>query len=437
MTGRALEGDEQLQQAIRSTLDSLVGLPAHERFAPLLEQIGDASIVMLGEASYGTHQFQQTRAEITQLLIEEKAFNAVAIEADWVDTYRVHRYVQHLSQDQNAHEALNDFRYFPQWMWRNDDVAQFVEWLREQNQRLPIDARIALYGLDLYSYYGAADAVMNYLDRIDREAAQEAGYRYSCFEQFDQDPQQHGYTAGYGLSPQREEEAIAYAMARTQRRIEELRQSRELAAGDQLYAEEIERLIHKAEPYYREIFHGRNNGWNLRNRHLFDSLIMLINHLGKQNRKAKIVVWTHNAHLGDARFTEMSTRGELNLGQLVKETYADKACAIGFTTYNGTTAAASEWGGQVEQKQIRPALPESYEALFHSLYETAFSLNLHNPLIRERLGNARLERSIGAVYRPQTERISHYFYTQLSQQFDLVLHFDQTDAVIPLETLGD
>jgi erythromycin esterase-like protein len=405
-----------------------------KRFAPLLQQIGNASIVMLGEACAGTHQFYQARAEITQLLIEKKGFNAVAVEADWSDTYRVHRYVQHTSDDQDVEAALSGFHHFPRWMWRNREVADFLEWLREQNRQRPVDARIAFYGLDLYSYYASIQTVMNYLDSLDREAAEMARYRYSCFEQFDQDPQQNGYAASYGLSQHQEEEVIARLVVRSQQTIRSLQEGGLLTPNDQFYAEQIGRLLHNPEPYYRELFRGRHHGWNLRERHLFDSLRTLIDHLTRQNRELKIVVWIHGSHVGDARFTEMSTRGELSFGQLVKESYANKACAVGATTYSGTLIAASDWGGKSEQKQMRPALPESYEALFHSLEEEAFSLNLHAPSVRESLRKARLERAIGAVYRPQTERISHYFYSQLSQQFDVLLYFDQTDALIPLES---
>jgi erythromycin esterase-like protein len=433
MKGRSVESNEQLQQAIRSTLDPLAGMAVGKRFAPLLRQIGNASIVMLGEATYGAHECQRTRAEITQLLIEEKGFNAVAVEADWADAHRAHRYVQHQSDDPNAEEALGNFQHFPHWIWRNQDVAGFIEWLHEMNHRRVADARIGFYGLDLYSYSRPIQTVIHHLEKMDQEAAQKARYRYSCFEQFDQDPQQCGYDLGYGLSKHREEEAIAQLLLSNKQTFNQLRQGGFLVPNDLFFAEQIERLFHNSESYYRELVLGRNHCWNLRNRHLFDSLLMLLNHLSRQISEPKIVVWTHNSHLGDARFTEMSTRGEISLGQLVRETYGSKACAIGFTTYSGTIAAASEWGGDMEQKQLRPALPESYEALFYSLEEEAFSLNLHDPAVREDLRKARLERAIGAIYRPQTERISHYFYTQLSQQFDLVLHFDRTDAVIPLD----
>jgi erythromycin esterase-like protein len=436
MKGRSVEGDEQLQQAIRSTLDPLAGIAARERFAPLLQQIGNASIVMLGEATYGAHQCQRARAQITQLLIEEKGFNAVALEADWADTQRAHRYVHHQSDDPNAEEALGNFQHFPHWVWRNQDVADFLEWLHEMNHQRPATARIGFYGLDLYSYARSLQTVMRYLEKVNQAAAQQARYRYSCFEQFDQDPQQCGYAPGYGLSQDQEEEAIAHLLLSNKQTLDQLRQSGFLIPNDPFFAEQIERLFHHSEFYYRELVLGRNHSWNLHDRHLFDSLLMLIHHLSRQVGEPKIVVWTHNSHVGDARFTEMSTRGEISLGQLVRETYGSKACAIGFTAYSGAITAAAEWGGDMEQKELRPALPESYEALFHSLEEEAFSLNLHDPAVRDDLRKARLERAIGAIYRPQTERISHYFYTQLSQQFDLVLHFDRTDPVIPLGQFG-
>lgn len=433
MSGRAVADDDQIQEAIRSTLEPLTASSVDERFATILDQIGNAKIVMLGSASYGTRQFQRARAEISRLLLKKKDFTAVAIEADWADAHPVQHYVQGKSDDADAEAALAGFQHFPQWMWRNHEMAEFVEWLRTENDRRSAEDSIAFYGLDLYGYDGSLQMIMDYLKRVDRKAAQEACYRYSCFEQFDQDPEQHGYAVGYGLTRHREEELVEQLATRSRQIVDRLNEE-STTEEDQVYTAQVERLIDKAGAYYRAIFRGRNNGWNLRERHLFDSLRMLIDRLGAGQRQPKIIVWTHNSHLGDARFTEMSTRGEMNLGQLIKESYANRACTIGFTNYSGTVAAASTWGGQVEFKQMRPALPESYEALFHSLGEAAFSLNLHAPAVREDLRKARLERAVGAVYRPQTERISHYFYTQLSQQFDLVLHFNQTDAVVPLGT---
>jgi erythromycin esterase-like protein len=433
MTLKRQSQDLSLIQKLEGVLHPLGSRLAQERFDPLLEQVGDASFVLLGEASHGTHQFYAARAEITQHLIEKNGFNAVAVEADWPDAYRVNRYVQHRSQDQDAVSALGDFTRFPRWMWRNQEVASFVEWLRVYNEPRAANQRVGFFGLDLYSLYNSIQAVLAYLDSVDPEAAQKARYRYSCFEQFEQDPQQYGYAANFGVSEDCENQAVEQLIDLRQRALIYLQRDGFVAQDEQFYAEQNARLVRNAEQYYREMFRGRDSSWNLRDRHMFETLAALANHLRRQGRDPRIVVWAHNSHLGDARFTEMSSRGELNLGQLVKENYGLRTCNVGFTTYAGTVAAASDWGGDVERKEVRPGLKGSYEALFHEVKAPAFYLNLSLPAIETDLHMARLQRAIGVIYRPQTERASHYFYAHLSRQFDAVIHFDHSDAVTPLE----
>jgi erythromycin esterase-like protein len=424
---------QQLKKNLATVLNPLSDRSIQERYSPLLDQIGNASFVLLGEASHGTHQFYAARAEITQLLIEQRGFNAVAIEADWPDVYRVNRYVQHRSEDTDSLAALGDFSRFPRWMWRNTDVVNFVEWLRSHNQGSSTHQQVGVYGLDLYSLYGSIDAVLKYLEKVDPEAAKKARYRYGCFEQFDQDPQQYGYAANFGVSEDCENEAVDQLVELQQQAMQYLRRDGFLAQDEQFYAEQNARLVRNAEQYYREMFRGRNSSWNLRDRHMFETIVALTNHIQAQNRQPKIIVWAHNSHLGDARYTEMTTRGELNLGQLMKEDFGYRACNVGFTTYEGTVAAASEWGGRVERKTVLPGLAGSYELLFHETGNPAFYLNLSKPTIGEKLQEARLQRAIGVIYRPESERLSHYFYAQLSRQFDAVIHFDHSDAVTPLE----
>lgn len=407
--------------------------PTSQAYSPLLDWIGNASVVLIGEASHGTHQFYQIRAEITRALIEQKGFNAVAVEADWPDAYRVNRYVQHRSRDENAQEALGDFQRFPLWMWRNQAVMAFVEWLCAFNQTRSEDQRVGFYGLDLYSLYTSLEAVIDYLDTVDPAAADKARYRYSCFDQFDQDPQQYGYAATFGVAKDCENETIEQLVELRQQALNHLRRDGFVAQDEQFYAEQNARLVRNAEQYYRKMFQGRNTSWNLRDRHMYETLISLADHVRSQTREPKIVVWAHNSHLGDARYTEMATRGELNLGQLVKEQYGQRSYAIGFTTYTGSVAAASDWGARVERKQLRPGLPDSYEALFHEVNAPVFMIDLRADPIADLLRPARLERAIGVLYRPETERSSHYFHAQLSQQFDAIIHVDESDALIPLE----
>jgi erythromycin esterase-like protein len=428
------EGPHQaLLDNLKSRVVSLSNRPRQERFARLLDQVGAADFVLLGEASHGTHQFYAARAEITQALIEHRGFNAVAVEADWPDAYRVNRFVQHRSNDPDPESALGNFTRFPMWMWRNSDVVAFLQWLHSYNHEMSMSSRVGFYGVDLYSLYGSINAVLEYLEGVDPEAAQKARYRYSCFEQFEQDPQQYGYATNFGVTEDCENEAVEQLLALQQQSFHYLQRDGFVVQDEQFYAEQNARLVRNAEQYYREMFRGRNSSWNLRDRHMFETLVALANHLQSQGRKPKIVVWAHNSHLGDARYTEMTTRGELNLGQLIKEAFGYRTCSVGFTTYQGTVAAASDWGGEVERKVVRPGLVGSYEALFHAVEDPAFYLNLTDPVVEEDLMDARLQRAIGVIYRPETERLSHYFYARLSRQFDAVIHFDHSDAVIPLD----
>jgi erythromycin esterase-like protein len=284
-----------------------------------------------------------------------------------------------------ALEALAGFERFPTWMWRNADVLDFVGWLRAYNDAPAPDVpKTGFYGLDLYSLYASMEAVVNYLEKVDPDAARRARYRYSCFEHF---------------------------------------------------GEQNARLVKNAEEYYRTMFRGRVSSWNLRDRHMAETLEALTVHLGqKQGAAAKMVVWEHNSHVGDARATEMGQAGELNVGQLVRQRHDREAVLVGFSTYSGTVTAASDWGGPAERKRVRPALPESYEAMLHNTGLPSFLLTLRGDReAAEELREPRLERAIGVIYRPDTERRSHYFHARLADQFDAVIHFDETRAVEPLE----
>lgn len=409
-------------------------------YDPLLAQIGDARLVLLGEASHGTHEFYRERAEITRRLIREQGFGGVAVEADWPDAYRVNCYLRGVGPDQSADRALDDFQRFPTWMWRNTVVRDFVEWLRHYNAAQSQAGReVGFYGLDLYSLYNSIEAVLDYLDKVDPAAAQRARARYGCFEDFGEDTQAYGYAATFGLTRSCEQEVVNQLVELQRHATDYARRDGRIAEDDYFYAEQNARLVKNAEQYYRTMFQKRVSSWNLRDRHMAETLEALRAHLDQQRPGTKLVVWAHNSHLGDARATEMAWRGELNLGQLVRERHAQAARLIGFTTYSGTVTAASDWDGPAERKRVRPGLPGSYEALFHEVGSTgpASGRNFLLPLRDDARGldEARLERAIGVIYRPETERLSHYFEARLSKQFDAILHFDETRALEPLQPI--
>ncbi len=415
---------------IRENLHPLTGDSSD--FDPLLRQIGDARFVLIGEASHGTHEFYRERAEITKRLIQEKGFNAVAVEADWPDAYRVNQYIRGGGSDQEAIDSLDGFKRFPTWMWRNADVLDFIGWLRTHNETRA--NKTGFYGLDLYSLHTSIAAVLGYLNKIDPTAAQRARYRYSCFDHFGEDAQAYGYATSFGLTESCENEVVTQLIELRRRAAEYASRDGRVAADDFFFAEQNARLVKNAEEYYRSMFRGSVSSWNLRDRHMAETLEALVAYVGSEGQAAKVVVWEHNSHLGDARATEMGERGELNVGQLVREKHGNEAVLIGLTTYSGTVTAASDWDSPAERKRVRPALTGSYEALFHDVAVSRFHLRLRqsNDLVAA-LAEPRLERAIGVIYRPETERQSHYFYARLADQFDALLHFDQTRAVEPLE----
>jgi erythromycin esterase-like protein len=419
-------------ELVREIAQPLTG--STDDYDTLLELVGDARFVLLGEASHGTHEFYSERAAVTKRLIAEKGFTVIAIEADWPDAYRVNRYARGVSQDRNASETLLGFRRFPTWMWRNTVVVEFVEWLRHFNQ--PVDPKKApagFFGMDLYSLHSSIDAVLNYLEKVDPDAAKRARHRYSCFDHLSRDPQEYGYAATVGAIESCEDEVVEQLVELRSKAAEFLSRDGEIAAEELFFAEQNARLVKNAEQYYRSMFRGRASSWNLRDRHMVETIEALVAHLNG-SRHPKAIVWAHNSHLGDARATEMSQHGELNVGQLVRERFEEEAILIGFSTHNGSVTAASDWGEPAERKNVRPALHGSYEELFHQTGLSRFWIDLRNA--GDKVGvpyGPRLERAIGVIYRPETERLSHYFYARLPKQFDAIIHIDETRAVEPLE----
>lgn len=402
----------------------------------LFDLVGDARFVLIGEASHGTHEFYAARAQMTRRLVEARGFCAVAVEADLPDADRVNRYVRGRGADSTAEESLRGFERFPTWMWRNADVLDFVGWLRTHNDRAGDErGKAGFYGLDLYSLHRSADEVIRYLESVDPAAAARARERYSCFDHSDGDGQEYGFAAAFGAGQSCAQAVVKQLVELRRHGLDHARRHGLNAEDELFYAEQNARLVRDAERYYRTMFGGRVSSWNLRDEHMVETLDALANHLGRQRGKpAKIVVWAHNSHLGDARATEMAARGELNLGQLMRERHPGDCRLIGFTTYTGTVTAADDWGAPAERKQVRPALAGSVEELFHEVGQKEFMVAVGGGLVAaEALRAARLERAIGVIYRPHTERQSHYFRSRVADQFDAVIHIDETRALEPLE----
>jgi erythromycin esterase-like protein len=407
--------------------------PDAEGMGPLIDAIGDARLVLIGEATHGTHEFYRIRAELTKALVSQKGFNLVAVEADWPDAYRVNRWVRHAAGEPDAETALGDFTRFPRWMWRNRDVVDFIEWLRTHNASQPAASQVGFYGLDLYSLHASMEAVLEYLQKVDPAGAERARYRYGCFEDFGEDTQAYGYAANFGLSRSCEDDAVAQLLELRRRAAEYASRDGRIAADEYFFAEQNARLVRNAEGYYRSMFGGRVESWNLRDTHMMETLEALLAHVQQTAGTARAVVWAHNSHLGDARATYMGKIGELNLGQLVRQKHGSQAFLLGFTTHTGTVTAASNWDEPAQRKRVRPSMTGSYERLFHDGGVERFLLLLREGPVREALRGERLERAIGVIYRPESERLSHYFQARLPEQFDAVLHIDQTTALEPLE----
>ena len=388
------------------------------------------NVVLIGEASHGTQDFYTMRSELTRRLVTAHGFRAVALEADWPDTSRAHRYVTGRSDDADASAALSDFRRFPAWMWRNGPMRDFVEWLARFNRGRRDGDMAGVFGLDLYSLHASIEAVLAYLDDVDPAAAARARARYACFEYFGDNPQGYGLAVTHGAESCEDEVVAQLTDLRRQALALPLRTSH--SANEAFFsAEQNARLVMNAERYYRAMYRGRESTWNLRDTHMADTLDALRERM--PGASEGIVVWAHNSHLGDARATEMGRRGELNLGQLVRERHGRNAFAIGFSTFNGTVTAASDWDAPMERKRVRDALPGSYERLFHESAAGRFYVDVAGEEAGQPLAGPLLQRAIGVIYRPQTERWSHYFEADLPRQFDVMIHLDRTEALVPLD----
>lgn len=415
-----------LTKAIAASCEKFRAIDSAE-LEPLLRRIGDARVVLLGEATHGSSEFYRMRERISRELIERKAFSFIAIEGDWPDAARIDHYVRHAETPPSEWTA---FARFPTWMWRNQEVRDFVDWLRARNADVEAGKRVAFHGLDLYSLFNSIRSVLNYLDDVDPQTARVARQRYGCLTPWQSDPATYGHAALSGNYQTCEREVVSM--------LTDLMQKRRAYAehdGERfLDAVQNARLVANAERYYRIMYYGSRASWNLRDSHMFETLKTLLNFHGPES---KAIVWAHNSHIGDSSATEMASRGEYNIGHLCRQEFGNAAYSIGFGTDHGTVAAASDWDGPMEVKVVRPAVPESYERLCHEAGAPRFLLRLRNPIpkeLAESLLKPRLERAIGVIYRPETELQSHYFQTLLSHQFDEYIWFDETSAVTPLKT---
>ena len=408
---RPLDGDDELDQ--------------------LVDLVSQARIVCLGESTHGTHEFYSIRAHVTRRLIEDHGFSAIAIEGDWPDAMRVDRYVRYRGDDESADEALASFQRFPTWMWRNRDVVELVEWLHARNGKVADSERAGFYGLDLYSLHASIRAVLSYLDDVDPEAAARAKQRYACFDHAD--PQHYGMNAYFGTQDC-EDEVVAQLVEQQRRRSARSGRS---PSGDGWFDAMVNaNVVKNAEAYYRTMFAGRSASWNLRDTHMADTADMLLQHLGRAEA-AKLVIWAHNSHIGDARATDFGEDGQITLGQLLRQRHPDEVQLVGFTTHHGSVECASDWDEPPHRERVRPSLPGSWEELFHDCGMERFVVVAS--ALRRAVGERaeRLHRAIGVIYRPDSERRSHYYHARIADQYDLVVHVDETHAVQPIDRADD
>ena len=400
-------------------------------FGAMFDRFGQARVILLGEATHGTSEFYRARAAITRRLIERHNVTIVAAEADWPDAAAIDRYVRHLGRHMASEPA---FRRFPTWMWRNEEVRDFVDWLRARNGNVDAAARTGFFGLDIYNMNASIRAVIDYLDKVDPDAARIARTRYGCLTPWQRDPATYGRAALSSGYAKCEADVLAILGDLLAKQLDYEKRD----GASFLDAEQNAKLVASAERYYRAMYYGAAESWNLRDRHMFNTLERLLDWSGGNS---KAVVWAHNSHIGNAAATEMGQlRGEINIGQLCKERFGDDAVLIGFGTDYGTVAAATDWDGDLEIKQVRPAHRDSYERLCRDTGIGAFMADLRsdrNRQLCESLTYPRLERAIGVIYRPETELASHYFDASLPQQFDAYLWFRETHAITPLPATSE
>ncbi|MFC7537208.1 erythromycin esterase family protein [Sphingomonas sp. GCM10030256] len=416
---------QSVAAVLRDHSEPLPALSHGDELGALFDRFANADVVLLGEATHGTAEFYQARALITRRLIERHGFSVVAVEGDWPDAARIDGYVRHHRPRPVGGEP---FVRFPTWMWRNAEVLAFADWLRGFNEGKPEAEEAGFFGLDVYSLRSSIAAVLHYLDEVDPEEARRARWRYGCLTPWQEDPSSYGMAVLTGRQSRCEDEAVEQLLQLFDKRVGYLRNDGE-AWFD---AVQNARIVRAAEAYYRAIYRSSTDSWNLRDRHMFQTLQAL---LAWRGPGTKAVVWAHNSHVGDASATAMGWNGETNIGELCRMAYGQRMVSIGFGTDQGTVAAARDWGGAMEVKSVRPCRFDSWEAAFlHS--GSARSLTDWRETGKERLRQTLrvplLERAIGVIYRPETELTSHYFQAVLADQFDAYVWFARTHAVTPL-----
>jgi erythromycin esterase-like protein len=419
------EPPEALVETLRHHAEPLPHPARAAEFGALFDRYADARLLLLGEATHGTSEFYRARAAITRHLVTHHGFNMIALEADWPDAGRIDDYVRHRAPRPRRGDV---FVRFPTWMWRNTEMMELADWLRDHNAALPEERRVSVHGLDVYSLGESIHAVLAYLDRVDPEAAGMARLRYGCLTPWQDEPAHYGRAVMLGSRSSCEAGAVQQLLALLHARLDYIAHD-----GEQWFdAVQNARIVRAAERYYRAMFENSTSSWNLRDRHMFDTLQALLAHRGAD---ARAVIWAHNSHVGTAAATGMGWQGEFNIGELCRKAYGDDAVLIGFGTDTGTVAAADDWGADMRVMTVRPARPDSHERAFR-MTGMARSLTDWRGPSRRRLADAlrapRLERAIGVVYRPETERLSHYFEAVLAEQFDAWVWFEQTTAVTPL-----
>lgn len=434
----------QLQDLLNEGIEPLPNINDKD-FGSYFDSYAGPQVVMLGDGSHGTSEFYHARAQITKRFIEEHGYTIVAVEADWPDAEAIDRYVRMRPGPKTpiggVAKGEEPFKRFPTWMWRNREMQDLVEWMRNWNKDLPPRRRVGFYGLDMYSMGASIRAVIDYLDNVDPAAAKDARKRYGCLEPWVDDPTAYGLSALQGMQDC-ETEVMSILRDLLERRLE-------LAQGDLVEGEDDDEyhsgkqnayLIRDAEKYYKAMYWSSSSSWTLRDRHMFETLQRLMQHRPPPAHKA--IVWAHNSHVGDARYTSMGMRrNELNIGQLCRESFGRYNVSIlGCGTHTGTVAAAHEWDENMQIMNVLPSRGDSWEILAHNTGVPSFLLDLRkdhaDPALRALISlEKRLQRFIGVIYRPDTERISHYSQAHIHKQFDGYIWFDETHAVNPLETI--
>ncbi|MGN6375264.1 MAG: erythromycin esterase family protein [Sphingomonas sp.] len=422
----AAEGSAKgLAEVLRRHAEPLPDPADAAAFGAMFDRFGDARVVLLGEATHGTSEFYRARAAISRHLIEHHGFTIVAVEADWPDAARIDDYVRHQAPRPRRGDV---FARFPTWMWRNVEVLEFADWLRTHNAARAEAERVSFRGLDVYSLSESIHAVLTYLDKVDPAGAAEARRRYGCLTPWQDEPSDYGRTALLTGRSDCEDGAVAQLRALLARRLDYIRHD-----GESWFdAVQNARIVRAAERYYRAMYRSSTESWNLRDRHMYATLQALLAHQGDG---AKAIVWAHNSHIGNAAATAMGWQGEFNIGELTRTALGDEAVLIGFGTDTGTVAAASAWGAEMEIKTVRPSRPDSYEHVFRKTGVERCLVDWRGTARSEltaALREPRLERAIGVVYRPETERMSHYFDAVMAEQFDAFVWFEHSRAVTPL-----